>query len=279
MAFTICSLVLRQYLAVDHSSASRHGQDPVTAAVSELEADVTAAMKSIPSSLERERMGFLTQTPGFLSWLHAANSTFLIAHELEVSHQGSLSTLSHLCGLMAKSLHTPGMWTAAAFCGLHTPASATFQGGMGLMRSVTLQLLSQVPADAFPAPTDPLTVARELKAGNVNIICSVFSMVLENLRAGMIFVLIDGAHWNASEARMDEMRAVVRFLYKAVGRLRLARRGLALKVMITNPTSRQRASWEIDTEDLRMERAMLRGGFEGAEAEVLADMALRSARR
>jgi len=75
------------------------------------------------------------------------------------------------------------------------------------------------------------------------------------------------------------MRAVVRFLYKLVGQLRQARRGLVLKVLVTNPGGRQRGEWDIaspgdrDGEgvnlDLYMERQVVAGGFQGVVERVV----------
>lgn len=113
--------------------------------------------------------------------------------------------------------------------------------------------------------------------GNLEMICSVFGMVLGQLPAGMVFVLIDGAHWNGTEARSTEMRAVVRFLYQMVGQLRVVRRGLSLKVLVTNPSARQRFAWDFagHWEDLYMERQVLAGGHQGAERQVMANAITR----
>ncbi|KAI0538397.1 hypothetical protein GGR58DRAFT_468238 [Xylaria digitata] len=270
MPVTISSRHLCQCLAVEYSStAARTGKDVVACALSDLDADITTAMSHVPPSLEQEKMGFLTISPQFTKWLRSIESAFVVAHGTETTNQGVLSTLSHLCGLMAKTMRTPGMWTLAFICGLHTAAEATFQGGRGLMRAVTLQLLSTIPDASFPTPIDPSIVMQKLVSGDPEMICSVFAMVLGQLPTGMVFVLIDGAHWNGTEARSAEMRRVVRFLYKIVEQLRVARRGLALKVLVTNPSARQRFGWNLEGEDLYMERQVLAGGHKGAEGRVI----------
>ncbi|KAK3943305.1 hypothetical protein QBC46DRAFT_254553, partial [Diplogelasinospora grovesii] len=165
---------------------------------------------------------------------------------------GVLSTLSHLCGNMARTMRSPGLLTLAFFCGLHTAAGATLQGGEGLMRAVTLQLLSAMPGVTLLAGADLSIVARELMAGDLNMICYVFSEALAQFQAGRVLVLIDGAHFNGTEARSAEMRAVVRFLHKTVVELRTAGRGLVLKVLVTNPAGRQRFEWDLPGQDLYM---------------------------
>lgn len=262
---------------MEHNSVTQRGQDVALVAVSELDADITAAMKYIPHPLQREKMGMLALSPQFVTWLRGMDSAFIVAHESDTPQQSVLSTLSHLSGLMARTMRTPGMWTLAFFCGLHTAAGATMQGGKGLMRAITLQLLSTIPDERFSTPIDQAVVVQQLMMGNLDMICSVFGMVLGQLPAGMVFVLIDGAHWNGTEARSTEMRAVVRFLYQMVGRLRVARRGLVLKVLVTNPSARQRFAWEFAGlgEDLYMERQVLAGGHQGAERQVMSSAIAR----
>lgn len=270
-AFTISSAALQYSLAVEYHG---QGQDAVSRALAALDSDITAATQHNPSLLDRERMGFVTQDHKFRSFLQGSDSAFLVLYELDIQQQGSLSTLSHLCGLMAKTLHTQGTWTAAAFCGLHTSASATFQGGEGLIASLTLQLLARLPNEAFSTPLSPSDIERELRQGNKSMASSVFSMVLDHLRAGMVFLIIDGLHWHETEARERASLGIIRFLGRTVTHYKYIRRGLALKVLITNPTPRQRAQFDMADgilKDLRMERDVLGGGFQGAEGEVLSD--------
>ncbi|KAI3324696.1 hypothetical protein HD806DRAFT_53150 [Xylariaceae sp. AK1471] len=276
MPVTIPSWQLCQCLSVEYSHvAGRISQDAATVALSELDADITTAMHHILPPLQREKMGFLTTSDQFKAWLRNIESAFLVVHEGNTPHQGVLSTLSHLCGLMARTMRVPGMWTLAFFCGLHTAAGAKLQGGKGLIRAVALQLLSTIPNETFPTPIDPFVVAQQLAMGDLDMICSIFAMVLGHLPAGMVFVLVDGAHWNGTEARSTEMRAVMRFLYKVVEQLRVARRGLALKVLVTNPTERQRYAWEIPGDILHMERQVLAGGHKGLEKEMIAGTVAR----
>jgi hypothetical protein len=268
---TISGRQLSQCLAIEYRfTATKTGRDVAACALSDLDANITTAMSYIPPSSEHEKMGFLTLSPQFTNWLRSVESAFIVVHENETTDQGVLSTLSHLCGLMARTMRAPGMWTLAFICGLHTAAGSMFQGAKGLMRATTLQLLSLIPDAWFPTPIEPSIVAQRLALEDLEMICSIFAMVLGQLPAGMVFVLIDGAHWNSTEARSTEMRVVVRFLHKMVERLRVAKRGLALKVLVTNPSARQRYAWDIAVEDLYKERQVLAGGYKGAEALVVA---------
>ncbi|KAI1132885.1 hypothetical protein F5Y10DRAFT_291828 [Nemania abortiva] len=264
MPTAIFSRRLCQYLAAEYSStAAGTGKDAVACALSDLDTDITTAMSHILSSSEQEKMGFLTRSPQFTEWRYSVDSRLIVVHESETTNLGVLSTLSHLCGLMAKTLRKPGMWTLPFICGLHTAAGKTFQGGRGLMQAVTLQLLSMIPDALVPMSVDPSIATQGLVSGDVGTICSVFAMALGQLPKGTLFVLIDGAHWNGTEARSAEMQHVVRFLNEVVERLRAVGTGLALKVLITNPSGRQQFAWNIKGEDLYMERQVLAGGHNG----------------
>ncbi|KAK4100558.1 hypothetical protein N658DRAFT_524689 [Parathielavia hyrcaniae] len=176
----------------------------------------------------------------------ALTRLFVVVHE-GVQQQGiGLSTLSHLCGLMACTMRAPGMYTLAFFCGLHTAANARLQGGRGVMIALTLQLLRALGEVTFSSPLDPTTVLQRLAAGDLETICSVFSMALSYVPAGMVFVLIDGAHWNGTETRSAEMRAV-------------------------------RFDWSLAVQDLYMERQVFARGNSGAEELVIAGAASRRA--
>ncbi|KAK3390068.1 hypothetical protein B0H63DRAFT_519302 [Podospora didyma] len=152
-----------------------------------LDADMTTAMRHIPPESRLEKMSILTRTPEFTKWLRSLGSSFLVLHDDENPDHGALSTVSHLCGLMAHTMRaSAGMWTLSFFCGLHTAVGASFQGGKGLLcvHAMTLQLLGKLGWQTFPSP-----------------LVSVFAMVLGQLLVpGMVFVLVDGAHWNGTEA-------------------------------------------------------------------------------
>ncbi|KAH6854717.1 hypothetical protein B0I37DRAFT_38274 [Chaetomium sp. MPI-CAGE-AT-0009] len=267
----IASWQLRQGLAAEFMEAP--DRDAGGLALSELEADATTAMRHIPSLPRREAMGLLTLSPAFAAWLRGVGSAFVVVHDGEgVQQQGAgLSTLSHLCGLMACTMRAPGMYTLAFFCGLHTAANARLQGGRGAMIALTLQLLQALGEMTFPSPLDPTAVMQRLVAGDLEAICSVFSMALGQVPAGMVFVLIDGAHWNGTEIRSAEMRAVVRFLHRTMEQTRAARRGVVLKILVSNPSARQRFEWNLAVQDLYMERQVLARGNSGAEEQVVAD--------
>ncbi|KAK4231445.1 hypothetical protein QBC38DRAFT_528462 [Podospora fimiseda] len=251
---TMSSWQLMQCLASEYRVDNQ--DNPATSALSELDMDITRAMQHIPGP--------------FLSWLQASNSGFVMVHEGELSSRDSLSTLSHLCGMMARTLRAPGMSTLVFFCGLHTSAYAKLQGGLGLMCALGPQLLSAIPDASFSiAQLGPLQVAQQLAAGDLGITCSVFTLLIENLPMGMVYVLVDGAQWNSSQARTGDMRSVVRFLFKAVERLREARRGLALKVLITNPSANHWVGWDLQAEDLFMERNAVGAGNRGGEMDAI----------
>ncbi|KAM7201309.1 hypothetical protein V8F33_003409 [Rhypophila sp. PSN 637] len=301
----------RSCLAIDYharypSPAQPFTQDSVHSAIGDLSSDMNTATRHIPPYLEREEMGYLALTPRFTSWLRSPHCQILILHEDSTPSNSCLSTLSHFCAMVSSTLrasdstraHISGLWTLPFFCGLHTSASSTFQGGLSLIRAITLQLLSTVPDTTVlslpPSPSIPdLTTLynlllssdtdNELVSEAVHATCLIFSLLLSNIPAGMIFILIDGAHWNGTQARKDDMAAVIQNLYQLVVELGRVKRGLVLKVLVTNPAPRQRREWDIPTvmghvdvegdigleTDLYMERVVVAGGFEGLVGEAV----------
>lgn len=182
----------------------------------------------------------------------------------------TLSTLSHLCGLMANTLRAPGMRSLSFFCGLHAAADTSLQGGRGLMRAVALQLLDAFGDVAFPMSADPVIIGQRLASGDLDVTCSVFTMLLGALPVGAVYLFIDGAHWYDTEARAAETRAVVRFLNRVAGRMRAAPTGLDFKVLVTNPSPRQPRAWDIQAQEIYMEQHLLVGGNRGMEMHILA---------
>jgi hypothetical protein len=83
---------------------------------------------------------------------------------------------------------------------------------------------------------------------------SVFTLLLQNIPAGLIYVIIDGACWYATEARSGDMQAVILFLYQLVMEVHASSCGLVLKIMVTNPTSRQRNSCGFGPCDVYLDR-------------------------
>ncbi|KAK4216477.1 hypothetical protein QBC37DRAFT_471368 [Rhypophila decipiens] len=294
----------RSCLAIDYharypSPAQPFTQDPVYPAIGDLSSDMITATRHIPPYLEREKTGYLALTPRFTAWLRSPDCQFLILHENSPPSNSCLSTLSHLCAMISSTLRAndqsqapiSSLSTIPFFCGLHTSASSTFQGGLGLIRAITLQLLSTLPDTTVlslpPSPNIPDLATlyslllsshtdNELVSEAVHTTCLIFSLLLSNIPAGMIFILIDGAHWSGTQARKDDMAAVIQHLYQLVVELGRVKRGLVLKVLVTNPAPRQRREWDIPSvmehvavesdigleTDLYMERVVVAGGFE-----------------
>ena len=235
------------------------------------ENDTNAALRHVLTPSSQEQIGLLMSDVRFITWLKSLSSQFIIVHDEKSLHSMSaLSTLSYLCGLISKTLRTPGMWPLSFFCGLHSTAGTSLQGGKGIMRGLTLQLLMAFGDAIFPTISDPTIIAQRLTMDDLDAICSVFSILLGNLPAGMVYCLIDGAHWCDTEARSDDTKAVIRFLNGLVTQLQAAGRGLVLKVLVTNPGPRQRHSWCLQAEDIFLEQRLLTGGHRGIEARMIA---------
>ncbi|KAL2193831.1 hypothetical protein P885DRAFT_63606 [Corynascus similis CBS 632.67] len=82
--------------------------------------------------------------------------------------------------------------------------------------------------------------------------------------------LMHGAFWYGTEARQDDMSTVMLFLNRLVGEVQAVSGGLVLKVLVTNPTARQRSSWCVDQAvDIYLEQDFVAGGHGGDVARLL----------
>jgi hypothetical protein len=241
--------------------------------ISNLVADGNAALGFVPTHFGQNQLGMLMGQDAFSTWLRALSSQFLVLHdESALEGNNSLSTSSHLCALLSKSMSTPGMLPLTFFCGLHTGEGDSLEGGDGIMRGLALQLLQTFQGDAAFSlpPGDPEQTMQRLMMNDLATTCSMFSMLLRHISsASVVLVMIDGASWYETELRGDAMRAVMQFLGQLVEETRAVNGGLVLKVLVTNPTRRQRNTWGIRAVDVDLEQSLLSGVNMGETSRVL----------
>ncbi|KAL8409952.1 hypothetical protein RB594_008150 [Gaeumannomyces avenae] len=237
-----------------------------------LKADLQAAKGFVPSPLHESQIGMLMTDGNFsVKWLKSLSSQFLVIHDAKaLQADAALSISSHLCALMSEGLSAPGMFTLTFFCGLHSTEGGILEGGTGLMRSLTLQLLVPFEDIGFPMQSDPNQIIQGLMADDLETICAVFTMLLQNIPAGVIYVMVDGAFWYGTETRRGDMYTTMLFLNRLVEEVEAASRGVVLKVLVTNPTARQRSSWGMgQAVDIYLEQSVLTGGLGGDVARLL----------
>ncbi|KAL6810033.1 hypothetical protein J3E69DRAFT_377931 [Trichoderma sp. SZMC 28015] len=266
MQQTVSTSQLRQLLAIEWQSSNPNvSQDFATTIDALFNSDITTALQKVPSEFQQEQIGLLMANQTFSACLHGLESIFVVLRdEKSLQSTNSLSTLSYLCGLIAHTLYSPGLWPLTFFCGLHIVENATFKGAQGLMRAMSLQLMKVFGETVFSVPgVDLATIGQKLAMEDLDVICSVFSMLLDSIPAGVVYLLIDGAHHYGTEMRTADMCAVMRFLNRLVERMRANHRGLVLKVIVTNPTSRQQHTWDFEAETVELERQLLAGGHRG----------------
>ncbi|KAK3320262.1 hypothetical protein B0T19DRAFT_468501 [Cercophora scortea] len=258
------------------STSWRSGNNTMTDLSLILKQDAQAALRNVPSYHNQEQIGLIMQDPRFTTWLRALNSQFIIVHdEKSLQDISALSTMSYLCALMSQMLSSPGMFCLTFFCGLHTRATEdTLDGSRGIIQSFILQLLAAFGETSFliQGGFDKNTLLQGLMMDDLGSMFSVFSLLLENIQAGVVYCFVDGASWYHTDARSNEMKAVVHFLAGLVDQVQLANRGLVLKVLVTNPTPRQRYNWEVAVVDIHLEKQLLTGGHGGDEAQRIAAM-------
>ncbi|KAH6616043.1 hypothetical protein B0J18DRAFT_294819 [Chaetomium sp. MPI-SDFR-AT-0129] len=238
-----------------------------------LVADVQSALGFVPTHFGGNRLGLLMGDDAFSRWLRALNSQFHILHDdSALESNDSLSTSSHLCAMLSKSMSVPGMLPLTFFCGLHTADGDSLEGGDGIMRGLALQLL-QIFGDTsfFSLPLgDPQQTLKRLMMNDITAICSMFSMILRQISSPcVVLVMIDGACWYDTELRGDGMQIAMRFLCQVVEGVRVRNAGLVVKVLVTNPTRRQRNLWGIPATDVDLEQSLLTGVHGGEASRVL----------
>lgn len=268
MQQTVSTSQLRQLLAIELQSPNQNVSQDLAMTIDALfNSDIFTALQKMPSEFQQEQIGLLMANQTFNARLKGLESTFVVLRdEKSLQSTDSLSALSYLCGLISHTLYSPGMWPLTFFCGLHIVEDATFKGAQGLMRAMTLQLMKVFGETVFSDPrVDLATIGQKLAMEDLNAICSVFSMLLDSIPAGIVYLLIDGAHHYGTEMRTADMRAVMRFLNRLVEQMRANHRGLVLKVIVTNPTSRQQHTWDFEAETVELERQLLAGGHRGVK--------------
>ncbi|KAL2137779.1 hypothetical protein VTI28DRAFT_8267 [Corynascus sepedonium] len=235
------------------------------------QADLQTVKGFVPSPLHENQIGLLMADDTFTNWLKSLSSQFLIIHDAKaLQGDASLSISSYLCALVSEVLSVPGMFTLTFFCGLHSAQGGILEGGSDLMRSLTLQLLQPFENTNFPVQSDPNQIIQGLMVSDLETICAVFTMLLQSIPAGVVYVMVDGAFWYGTEARQDDMSTVMLFLNRLVGEVQAVSRGLVLKVLVTNPTARQRSSWWVDQAvDIYLEQDFVAGGHGGDVARLL----------
>jgi hypothetical protein len=122
---------------------------------------------------------------------------------------------------------------------------------------------------SFLTPSDPNSIVQGLVMNDFATICSVFLMFLQNIPAGVIYIMIDGSFWYNTEAKSEDTKAVMLFLSQLVLDLQVANRGLVLKVLVTNPTSRQQNIWGLQVPVIHLEEKLLAGGHGGDAVRML----------
>ncbi|KAI4602573.1 hypothetical protein KJ359_007787 [Pestalotiopsis sp. 9143b] len=111
-----------------------------------------------------------------------------------------------------------------------------FLDAIGALRSLTLQLLYQVPFDELEMPLEPEQVRQQLRAGNLHMIFTVFGN-LSALAEYPICVVIDNTHWFATD---QNMKCILEAFFTMVRGTRVRPMHIPLKVLVTNCSENQR---------------------------------------
>ncbi|KAI0490448.1 hypothetical protein F4859DRAFT_8203 [Xylaria cf. heliscus] len=229
--------------------------------------DLQMALGFVPSSFNQEQIGLLMSESRFVTWLGSPVSDLIVVHD-EVSLEGnsSLSALSYLSAIISERLHAPGMFPLTFFCGLHCSPNDGIGGGQDIIGCLALQLLQCVFGNGnvnLATPCDSNTIVQGLMMNDLSTLCIIFRMLVQNVPPGIIYVMVDGTFWYATEERGESVQAVMIFLHQLVMEVQAANRGLVIKVLVTNPTARQRSSWGFEGCDIYLSQSLLTGGHGG----------------
>jgi hypothetical protein len=259
---------LRQLLSSDWRAGAASATEDLLLT---LNAGLRTALGFVPSPLNQEQIGLLMSSNRLITWLKSLVSDLVVLHdEGALQENSSLSVLSYLCALISEMLSVPGMFPLTFFCGLNsTTAGGAREGGYGIMRCLALQLLQAFGDTIFPIASDPNLINQGLMINDLKTSFFVFNMLLANIPAGVVYVMVDGAFWYGTETRSQDMQEVMGYLSQLVTELRAANSGLILKVLITNPTPRQRNSWGLQASDIHLDQSLLTGGHQTQIAQYL----------
>ncbi|XXH06021.1 NAD-dependent malic enzyme, mitochondrial [Hypoxylon texense] len=158
---------------------------------------------------------------------------------------------------MSATLRGPAAIPLTFFCGLHKAGGGMLDGPKGMIRSLILQLLNAIGGNKVTmAPPNMNAIVEGVMADEFEDLLSVLRAAFEFVRSGMVLCFIDGASWYAggTDGMAGDMARAMAHLQGLAGRANADNRGLVLKVLVTNPTPRQRYGWPVESMGLDLKR-------------------------
>ncbi|KXH49253.1 hypothetical protein CSIM01_13121 [Colletotrichum simmondsii] len=211
------------------------------------------------------RITSVTQDFRFQDWFKSMNSQVLAVSgtDFDALHTDVVSPLSYMCSILARTLSRINCARPLAFfCRLHCDPDGPLPGPTGLLRSLISQIVlsSSDQIDlGFLAETDLQTI----RSYDLEVLWGVFENVVNQLRSGVIFCMIDGVNFLQSELHIRGMYLVMQWLGMLVKDIQARNSGLVFKVMATSPVgSEYFRVWFPDVIEIALSGSFLSDGLE-----------------
>ncbi|KAF5532030.1 hypothetical protein FMEXI_12685 [Fusarium mexicanum] len=189
---------------------------------------------------DQGRVEHLVENAQFKQWVVRTNSTELLVHGHMKPSRTSVTPLSLFSAAIVRNLRQVDRFCAVAFfCGQHIDLDDPLTGGIGLIKSLTVQRLRQYGFD----DADLDRVAQEvnlplLKRGvkNIEELCQLFAVLVRRLRNDTtLFCVIDSVNVYEDEDMMQGMY-VEKVLFEILQLTSDPRVETHVKVLLTSPT-------------------------------------------
>ena len=179
----------------------------------------------------------LISNPKFRQWMVQTQSTELLMHGHMKPSRMSVSALSLFSAAIVQSLRQDGRFcTLAFFCGEHSDDRDPLAGGIGIIKSLIVQLLDQYRFDESDLGRAVRGVDLDVLEDSAEVLCRLFTELvrLVQRRATLICVL-DSVNVYDDPEFMEELD-VERVLYEVLSLTRDVKVQTNVKILLTSPT-------------------------------------------
>ena len=212
------------------------------------EADIMTISNSavLVNRPEQGRAEQLINNPQFRQWMVEPKSTELLVHGHMKPSRTSISAISLFSASIVQSLRQDQRFcTLAFFCGEHSdPASDHLSGGVGLIKSLIAQLLTQYPfaeedAEAAVQGVDPDLLSED----DIKHLCRLFVGLVRRVQNDVtVFCVLDSVNVYDDPDFLHGM-GVERALFEVLSLTRDEEVQTDVKVLLTSPMA-TRTIWE-----------------------------------
>ncbi|KAK7418116.1 hypothetical protein QQX98_004091 [Neonectria punicea] len=193
----------------------------------------------------------LISNPQFQRWMVQTRSTELLVHGHMKPSRTSVSALSLFSAAIVQSLRRDQRFcTLAFFCGEHSNARDPLAGGIGIIKSLIVQLLNQYQFDGADLGLATREVDLDVLEDDAEQLCRLFVGLMRRVQSKVtLFCVLDSVNVYDDPEFMQELE-VERVLYEVLSLTRDIRVQTHVKILLTSPTDTA-TIWEgFDERDL-----------------------------